>query len=162
MLKNILIIIGVILLDQLSKLYIVNKLAIYETLKLFDAKLFGLNFFLTYNNGAAFGFLHHADGWQNYLFLAVAVIVIGLILYWLINNQYKNNLEKYSYLLILGGAVGNLLDRLLYGSVVDFIDAYATFSNQSFHWYTFNIADSAICIGVALLIMGNFWVTTHS
>ena len=98
---------------------------------------------------------HDASGWQNYLFLLIAIIATCSILYLFVTNQITDNVEKLSLLLILSGAIGNLLDRMMYGYVIDFIDVYASIQSQSFHWYTFNIADSAICIGVALLLYRN-------
>ena len=155
MLKNILLVIITVAIDQFGKVWVVQKLSSHETLSVFDAKFFGLNLFLTYNTGAAFGLFHDASGWQNYLFLLIAIIATCSILYLFVTNQITDNVEKLSLLLILSGAIGNLLDRMIYGYVIDFIDVYAASTSRSFHWYTFNIADSAICIGVALLLFRN-------
>lgn len=155
MFKNILLVITTILLDQYSKLWVIYNLSSHETLQLFDAKFFGLNLFLTYNTGVAFGLFHDANGWQNGLFLLIAIVAACSILYLIINNKITDNLEKLALLLVLGGAIGNLIDRVVYGHVIDFIDVYAAIKEQYFHWYTFNIADSAICIGVGLLLCSN-------
>ena len=156
MLKNLFFIITTVVIDQFSKLWVLHKLFFHQTMELFDAKWFGLNLFLTYNTGIAFGFFHKSNGWQNGLFLSISVIAVGIIIYLIINNKINNYLEKLALLLILGGAIGNLLDRIIYGHVIDFIDVYAFIKHQYFHWYTFNIADSAICVGVALLIFKEF------
>jgi signal peptidase II len=155
MLKNILLVLMIVAIDQFSKLFVIHKLALYETLQLLDIKIFGLNLFLTYNTGVAFGLFHDANGWQNGLFLLIAIAAACSILYLIINNKITDNLEKLALLLILGGAIGNLIDRVIYGHVIDFIDVYAAIKEQYFHWYTFNIADSAICIGVGLLLCSN-------
>ncbi len=157
MLKNILLVIIVVILDQLSKLWVLHKLLPYETLELFDAKFFGLNFFLTYNTGVAFGLFHNASGWQNSMFLLMTVAAVCIMLYLVISNKVSDYLEKLALLLILGGAIGNLIDRIIHKHVIDFIDVYALVQNQHFHWYTFNIADSLICIGVGLLLFKNIF-----
>lgn len=151
MLKNILLVLITVVIDQLSKLFVINKLIEHETLQLLDLKFFGLNLFLTYNTGIAFGLFHNANGWQNGLFVLIAIIAICSILYLIISNKITNSLEKSALLLILSGAIGNLIDRIIYGHVIDFIDVYVAIKEHHFHWYTFNIADSAICIGVVLL-----------
>lgn len=152
MLKDLFFIIIIVAIDQFSKLWVVHKLLVHQTLQLLDVKWFGLNLFLTYNTGIAFGFFHQANGWQNGLFLSISIIAVGAIAYLFINNKINDYLEKLALLLILGGAIGNLVDRIIYGHVIDFIDIYAVIKHKYLHWYTFNIADSAICIGVALLI----------
>lgn len=152
--KNIFIVTGVIFLDQLSKYLILQKLNWHETLTLFNLNnnSLGLNLFLTYNTGAAFGFLHKYSGWQNYLFLMIGCSVAIYIIYLLINNKITNTLEKLACLLVLSGSIGNILDRLMYGYVIDFIDIYV----KNFHWYTFNVADSAICIAMLLFFISCF------
>jgi len=156
MFKNICVVVSIILLDQFSKLYVLQELSWNETLTIIDAKFFGLNLFLTYNTGAAFGLLHNSSGWQNYLFLIIALSAASCILYLLIKNKINNVLEKIALLLILGGCIGNLLDRIMYGYVIDFIDVYI----KNFHWYTFNVADSAICIAIILLMFN--WLCLSS
>jgi signal peptidase II len=146
---NIIVPICIILLDQFSKLWVVKNLIWHQTFHLINTKFFGINLFLTYNTGAAFGLLHDKSGWQNYLFLIIALIVALFILYLLIKNKINNNIERLGLLLILGGSVGNMLDRVMYNYVIDFIDVYY----KNFHWYTFNIADSAICLAVMLLLL---------
>ncbi len=109
------------------------------------------NLVLTYNTGAAFSFLSEASGWQRWFLSAIAAIASSVITYML----YKYRAEKlfcFSLSLILGGALGNLWDRMTLGYVVDFLDFYL----GNYHWPAFNIADSAIFIGAALLIIESF------
>jgi signal peptidase II len=106
-----------------------------------------LNFALVHNTGAAFGFLSSASGWQNILFIVVASVACILIL-WMTWRLAANDLVLGAGLmLVLGGAAGNLTDRLLYGYVIDFVDVYY----RAWHWPAFNVADSAITVGAVLL-----------
>ena len=137
----------VIGLDQAVKLWIVEHLALYRTMRLLPV----LDVTLTYNRGAAFSFLAEASGWQKWLFAALAVAVAAGITLWLRSlNGRTQRLLCLSLTLIMGGALGNLIDRLRIGHVVDFILA---------HWrgvyfpFAFNIADSAITVGAALLLL---------
>ena len=134
---------GVIGLDQLSKWLVQRALALGESIRV-------LPFFdlvLVYNPGAAFSFLSSASGWQRHLFAAIAVAASVLIVY-LLRRYAHDRLFCFALSLILGGAVGNLIDRVLLGAVVDFLDVHAL----GYHWPAFNLADSAITVGAALLI----------
>lgn len=114
-----------------------------------------LNFALAFNTGAAFSFLSDAGGWQNLFFVGVAAVVSIIILF-MIRRLGANDLQvAVALMLVLGGAVGNVIDRVRYGYVVDFIDVYY----RSWHWPTFNVADSAITIGAILLIMDAVGIT---
>jgi len=135
----------VVLLDQLSKYWAVTHLIPYEP----DPLLPMLNFTLAYNTGAAFSFLHSAGDWHRWFFAGFSVTMSVVIAIWMVRVSSKARLQLFAYGLILGGAVGNLLDRIRVGYVVDFIDAY--YSN--YHWPIFNLADSAICIAAVLLII---------
>lgn len=104
-----------------------------------------------HNTGAAFSFLADAGGWQKWFFTAVSVIASGVILY-LLKQNLNNRLYCFALALVLGGAVGNLYDRITLGYVVDFL----YFHYHGLAWPAFNVADSAICIGVALLIWDSF------
>lgn len=106
-----------------------------------------LNLALVYNRGAAFGFLSNQSGWQNVFFIVVALAIVGGILWFLARAPRGDRLMVVALMLVLGGAAGNLVDRLRLGQVVDFID----FHVGSWHWYTFNLADSAITVGAFLL-----------
>jgi signal peptidase II len=108
-------------------------------------------FNLTYvhNTGAAFSFLSQAGGWQRWFFAGLALTVSVVITIWLARLKKHETLLAVALSLVLGGAVGNLIDRLLYGYVIDFLDVYY----QDWHWPAFNIADSAITLGVALMLI---------
>jgi signal peptidase II len=137
----------VLIADQLSKLWAVRVLPHGEIVL---APFF--NFSLAYNTGAAFGFLSGASGWQNLFFVAVAIVVGIVILVMLRRLKPGDTQVSVALWLILGGAIGNLADRLRLGHVVDFFD----FHLGGWHFWTFNIADSAITIGAALLILDSF------
>ncbi len=104
-----------------------------------------------HNEGAAFGFLNNAGGWQKWFFTAISAIAIVVITY-LIKKHDKQKLFCWGLALILGGAIGNLYDRITLGYVVDFLN----FHINSHYWPAFNVADSAICVGVALLLWDSF------
>jgi signal peptidase II len=134
--------------DQWSKYAVVSSMDLYES-----AQLTGF-FNLTYvhNYGAAFSFLYDAGGWQVYFLSAVALAVSVLILWWLRQATKEQLLLPVAFSFILGGALGNVFDRLLHGYVIDFLDFYY----GTYHWPAFNVADSAIFIGAALLIIDMF------
>ena len=134
----------VIILDQYSKLWMTRHLVLEDSTIFLPI----LNFTLLYNTGASFGFLHTASGWQNLFFGSLAFIVSIFIFACITRMPSRDRCLITSLCLILGGTIGNMLDRLIYGHVIDFI---------SFHfgeWYfaTFNVADSAICVGTFILI----------
>jgi signal peptidase II len=109
------------------------------------------NLVLTYNAGAAFSFLSDASGWQRWFFSAIAASASGLIVY-LLRKHAADKLFCMALSLILGGALGNLWDRITLGHVVDFLD----FHVSNYHWPAFNVADSAIFLGAMLLILDSF------
>ena len=129
-------------LDQLSKFAALRWLASnsIEVTPFF-------NLLLVYNRGAAFSFLSNAAGWQRELFIAVALIAAVWIVY-LLRKYPQQPLFCLALSLILGGAIGNVIDRVLYGAVVDFLDFHA----YGWHWPAFNLADSAITCGAVLLV----------
>ena len=137
---------AVIGVDQLVKAWVVGHFSVYGIVRLLPV----LDIVLTYNTGAAFSFLAEASGWQKWLFAGLALAVAAGIVLWLRRlNGRKQRLLCLSLTLILGGALGNLVDRLRIGHVVDFILA---------HWHgaffpAFNLADSAITVGAALLAL---------
>jgi signal peptidase II len=112
-------------------------------------------FALAFNTGAAFSFLADAGGWQNYFFVGVAAVVSVIILVMMRKLESKDMQLAVALMLVLGGAIGNVIDRLRFGYVVDFIDVYY----RHWHWPTFNIADSAISIGAVLLILDAFGIS---
>jgi signal peptidase II len=123
-------------------------MSLYQTIEVIPY----FNFTLAYNYGAAFSFLADAGGWQRWFFTGLAAIFSAVIFVWITRLKSTAKLEVISLSLILGGAIGNLIDRLIFGYVIDFLDVYY----QSYHWPAFNIADSAICIGAVLLILDSF------
>ena len=148
MLKYLFITIVVIVFDQASKWLMMSWLSLYETVVVMPY----FNLTMAHNEGAAFSFLAQAGGWQRWFFIGLALIISALLLVWLAKLKPTEKLEAISLSLILGGAIGNVIDRISYGYVVDFIDLYI---GQN-HWPVFNIADSAICIGAILLIADSF------
>ena len=137
----------VIVLDQISKLWIINHFVYGESLAVFS----GFNLVLAHNAGAAFSFLSDAGGMQRWLFSAIAIIASGWIV-WLLRQHAQQKLFCFALALILGGALGNLIDRIAYGYVVDFLDFYW----DTYHFPAFNVADSAITCGAALLLWESF------
>ena len=130
-------------LDQISKYVITRMLTIGGNIEVTPF----FNLVLTYNAGAAFSFLSSASGWQRWFFVAIALIAVGWILY-LLRKYAGQTLFCLALCLILGGAVGNLIDRIWLGAVIDFLDFHAA----GWHWPAFNVADSAITCGAALLV----------
>jgi len=135
----------VIILDQLTKQLVVSNLMLHESLPLMPS----LNLLRAENTGAAFSLLSSASGWQRWFFIVLAVSVSGFLIFWLRRLSAGQRLQAAALALILGGALGNLCDRVLYGYVIDFIDVYY----QGWHFPIFNVADSAISVGAALLIL---------
>ena len=137
-----------VVLDQLSKLAVVGSMQLYQSIPIMPY------FKLTYvhNTGAAFSFLSEAGGWQRWFFAGLAVVISAVIAVWLAKLKPHETLLAVALSLVLGGAIGNLIDRLAYGYVIDFLDVYY----QSWHWPAFNIADSAITLGVILMLLESF------
>lgn len=135
----------VVLLDQWSKYWVMTHMHPSEAIRLLP----WLNIVLRFNQGAAFSFLSAAGGWQV-LFLIVFVFAVSVtILVWLLRLPANESLSALALSLLLGGAVGNLIDRIRFGYVIDFID----FHIRSWHYATFNIADSAVCLGAFFLFI---------
>ena len=134
----------IVLLDQVSKITM-TRLLLYgqsETITPY------FNLVMVYNEGAAFSFLANSGGWQRWFFSGLAMVVsLGII--WMLHKNSGQRLFCWALTLILGGAVGNLIDRLLYGHVIDFLD----FHIGTLHWPAFNVADSAITVGAALFVL---------
>ncbi|HEY3595894.1 MAG TPA: signal peptidase II [Paraburkholderia sp.] len=133
----------VILFDQLTKIAVTKVFTYGESHVI--APFF--NLVLVYNRGAAFSFLAMAGGWQRWAFTALG-IVAALVICYLLKRHGTQRLFCTALALILGGALGNVIDRLMYGHVIDFLD----FHVGTWHWPAFNLADSAITIGAALLV----------
>jgi signal peptidase II len=138
----------VIAADQATKLWVLAALQPYEVIPVLPV----FNLTLVFNEGAAFSFLADAGGWQRWFFVGLAVLVSAVLLAWLWRLGPEERLTAAGLSLVAGGAVGNLIDRLAYGHVVDFLDFYW----RAWHWPAFNVADSAITVGVALLLLEAF------
>jgi signal peptidase II len=115
-----------------------------------------LNMTLAHNYGAAFSFLSDAGGWQRWLFTGLASVVTVVLVVWLLRLPANEKLTAAALSLVIGGAVGNLIDRIVNGYVVDFIDVFY----QDHHWPAFNLADSAITCGVILLLVDGLFFTS--
>lgn len=150
----------VVMLDQISKVMAVSLLSEYEPQPLLP----GVNLTLMYNTGAAFSFLSSAAGWQRWLFTLLALVVSGIIVNWLRKLERHEGWQALGLALILGGAIGNVIDRIRLGHVVDFIDVYYRAEQclplfapvraavNECHWPAFNVADAAISLGVVVLL----------
>lgn len=134
----------VIFADQLTKQLVLREMALYESISVMPF----FNLTHVHNYGAAFSILSDAGGWQRWFFTIIALAVSSLLLWWMYQAKRAQVLLPVAFALVLGGAIGNVSDRLIYGYVIDFLDVYY----QQWHWPAFNIADSAIFIGAACLI----------
>ena len=137
---------GIAVLDQFTKLMAEGALGLHQPVAIMPS----LNLTLTYNKGAAFSFLSDAGGWQRWLFSGIAVAVVAFLTHWLHTLGRRLLWMPLGITLVLGGALGNLYDRVLVGAVVDFVDVYY----GTWHWPAFNFADSAICVGAIMLVIG--------
>ena len=140
----------IIVIDQVTKLYFNQHLQLGQSIELLPV----LNWTLAYNYGAAFSFLHDAGGWQRWFFAILAVAVCVVIVNWLRKLSKTRVAMAAALALVLGGAIGNLIDRLMYGKVIDFIDVYfdIPFVMDNYHFATFNVADIAITCGAMVLV----------
>jgi signal peptidase II len=142
--KNISLIIiffSIILFDQLTKILVINNFQLYESMSIFP--LFNLTFVVNY--GFAFGFLNNSS-LNQIIVICVIFSIIAYFLYLLFKTQ--DQFFRFSLILVLSGAVGNFIDRVIHGFVIDFIDIYL----GSYHWPAFNIADSSITLGFILIM----------
>ena len=140
----------VIVLDQVTKYLAETLLVMHQPVPVTPC----FNLMLTYNTGAAFSFLADADGWQRWLFLGLGTLVsMGLVI-WLTRLKPQETWLAVALALILGGAIGNLIDRAWLGQVIDFIQLYY----DRWYWPAFNIADSAITVGAVLLVVESLWL----
>ncbi len=140
-------------LDQITKILIQRALGPGETIDVLPPVV---TLVLAYNPGAAFSFLASAGGWQRYFFLVIALVASALITYMMVKH-HSNRFLCFALALVLGGAVGNLIDRVVYGKVVDFLLLRWPGGPALFDpWPAFNLADSCITIGAVLLIWDSF------
>jgi signal peptidase II len=140
----------IIFLDLQTKQMVSEELALYRPVEVFS----WLNITLAHNYGAAFSFLSDAGGWQRWFFIVLASAVSVVLLVWILRLPRKEWMTGLGLALVLGGAIGNLVDRIRLGYVVDFID----FHVGDWHYPAFNVADSAITCGVILLLLDAFLV----
>lgn len=143
-----------LILDQWSKIAINSSMRLYESIEIIP--FFNLTY--VHNTGAAFSFLSEAGGWQRWFFAAMALIISTVLAIWLYRLKKHETLLAVALALVLGGAIGNLIDRLAYGYVIDFLDVYY----QDWHFPAFNIADSAISLGVFLMLLESFGIGTQN
>ena len=140
----------VIILDQWSKAWVLSSLPEYQPVPVIEGFW---NWFRTYNTGAAFSFLSDAGGWQKYFFTVLAIGISGLMAWWLYGTARSNWRSALPFALVIGGAIGNVIDRQVHGHVVDFIQWYV----GDHYWPSFNIADAAIVVGaVGIAVFGLF------
>ena len=138
----------VLVADQVSKQVVIANMQLFDSIELLPF----FNFTYVRNYGAAFSFLSDAGGWQRWFFTLIAVVISCVLAVWLARNNKAQLKLNLALSLVLAGAIGNLIDRSVYGYVIDFLHVYY----QNWHYPAFNIADSAICIGAALLIWDSF------
>lgn len=158
MLKWLWLTVLVIILDLGSKAFISSHFSLYESREMLPG---WFNLTLAHNTGAAFSFLANESGWQRWFFAIVAILVSSVIFFWIKRLQSTERWLAIGLALVLGGALGNLWDRLTLGYVVDFLDFYYQYGGehglpQSWHFPAFNVADMAISIGAAMLIIDAF------
>ncbi|MCF6217274.1 MAG: signal peptidase II [Gammaproteobacteria bacterium] len=144
MLKWLWLTAAIFALDLATKFWVSGALSLYEVIPVNSF----FNIVLAHNSGAAFSFLADAGGWQRWFFTAIALLVSVVIVVWLKRLPVNEKLQAVALASILGGALGNVFDRIVHGYVVDFLD----FHYKSYHWPAFNVADMAIMMGAALLI----------
>ncbi len=135
----------VLVLDQWTKYLAIIHLEFMLPIEVLPM----LNWTMVFNEGVAFSFLADQGGWQRWFLSGLAIVVVTWLVYWLWQNKRTARLQNSALALVIGGALGNVYDRLLLGYVIDFIDVYY----GSYHWPAFNLADSAICVGAVLLII---------
>ena len=149
LLINISLTLLIFLIDRISKIYVINLNKNFSGSEIFSSKF--LNIYLIWNEGIAFGLFSSNEN-NIYNILTLLIIFVIIIIFYMITQS--QGLQKYSLLMILGGALGNVFDRILYKSVPDFID----FHINEFHWFIFNVADIFISLGVICLIFVEIFV----
>ena len=146
---NLIIIFSIFILDRLTKLYVIYLDKINNSSEIFSSKF--LNIYLIWNEGIAFGLFSFNEN-NLYNFLTLFIIIIIFVILYMISKS--SGFKKYSLLLIFGGALGNVFDRIIYKAVPDFID----FHIGNFHWFIFNVADIFITLGIICLIFAEIFI----
>ena len=140
----------VLVLDQLTKAWVLASLPEYTAIPVIEGFW---NWYRTYNTGAAFSFLSDAGGWQKYFFITLAIAISGALAWWLTRTPRNDWKTALPFALVIGGAIGNVIDRFLHGHVVDFIQWHV----GVYYWPAFNIADAAIVGGaIGIAVFGFF------
>ncbi|MDD6176669.1 MAG: signal peptidase II [Succinivibrionaceae bacterium] len=142
-----------IIIDLFSKLWIVNNIEAYSLESSIEVISNFFRIVHVHNNGAAFSFLAEHSGWQKWMFASFAVFVSLVLMVLMHKTPAAKWFTNLSYSLIIGGAIGNLIDRVMYGYVIDFLDFYLVYDKAEHHYPAFNIADCVICVGVAMAII---------
>lgn len=138
----------ILLLDLVSKQWVISHFWLGESVPVIPS----LNATYVHNPGAAFSFLADRSGWQRWIFSGITVIIVLMIIIIMYRLDKKANLSNAAYAMMIGGALGNLFDRMVHGVVIDFIDFYI----GDWHWPTFNVADAFISISTILIILETF------
>lgn len=139
----------VIVIDQITKWVASSSLTLHEQ----NPVMPSFNFTLMHNYGAAFSFLSDAGGWQRWFFTIIAIVISIVLIVWITRLKANEKWLGIALGLVLGGAIGNLIDRMAYGYVVDFVQWYY----DRFYWPAFNIADAAISVGAVILLLTSFF-----
>jgi signal peptidase II len=142
----------IFILDRISKLWIISIFNSENNLEIKISSFINLN--LIWNKGIAFGLFSYGEKFEYNLLTGLIIIIISIVFWMIIKTK---GLEKYGFLMILGGALGNIFDRLYYSAVPDFIDIYY----KNFHWFVFNVADIFITVGVLMLIINEITIKNH-
>jgi len=146
------LILFIFILDRISKLWIISIFNSENNLEIKISSFINLN--LIWNKGIAFGLFSYGEKFEYNLLTGLIIIIIAIVFWMIIKTK---GLEKYGFLMILGGALGNIFDRLYYSAVPDFIDIYY----KNFHWFVFNVADIFITVGVLMLIINEITIKNH-
>ncbi|MEZ5461972.1 signal peptidase II [Dokdonella sp.] len=146
---------AILVADQITKWIVLQHFELHESMPVIAGLL---NWTLAYNEGAAFSFLSDAGGWQRWFFTVLAIVVSIVLVAWLKRTPRSEWTTALPLSLVLGGAVGNVIDRMRFGHVVDFVDVY----HGDWHFPAFNVADSAISVGAVLLILFGLFAGKHA
>ena len=142
----------IFILDRISKLWIISIFNLENNLEIKISSFINLN--LIWNKGIAFGLFSYGEKFEYNLLTGLIIMIIAIVFLMIIKTK---GFEKYGFLMILGGALGNIFDRLYYSAVPDFIDIYY----KNFHWFVFNVADIFITVGVLMLIINEITIKNH-
>ena len=142
----------IFILDRISKLWIISIFNSENNLEIKISSFINLN--LIWNKGIAFGLFSYGEKFEYNLLTGLIIMIIVIVCWMILKTK---GLEKYGFLMILGGALGNIFDRLYYSAVPDFIDIYY----KNFHWFVFNVADIFITVGVLMLIINEITIKNH-